>query len=472
MTKKIHIRAVALLAAVAMLLTMLPGTGFAKTSARETDASAYYAEKYSCLLVRKGGTMSLRKNSTTVQSVREEIRENLDSTWEMSVEDKTRYCSAVWQEMQAAYTSECDRLDQAEDLSDMVAFEDGELVLSDQSVAALETIMVLGQLTREKVRSHSDIKTLRRNLRNVMKSLCSQPKRYFNTYYREMLSDKKAEASRRISHIKTFTDYALIFFYIVNIPPEDEDDYDTDDVMHFITGGKKAVTGSAADVMFIGDPAGIFTKRGVSMFRKASQKAVSLYIRRQLKISHFYDTAKLKKARAKAAALEKKTAKQQDVLEITRACRSTLQALERMTGVPYEDATEAQRVLAKKRINALLDECKYEDYSDDGWEEIEDIIDEDAETASGAVKYAEVYGLVKKAKAKIGKVPTKKQELRAAKKRYSRKLKRYLGDRRYDQKKVRPIVKKGVHKIRQCKTISAVSKVYKKYNALAKKTRL
>ena len=68
------------------------------------------------------------------------------------------------------------------------------------------------------------------------------------------------------------------------------------------------------------------------------------------------------------------------------------------------------------------------------------------------------------------KVPTYSQELKALKKDRKAKLSKYVGNKKYVQKKVKPIVKKGKAAIDKCKTLKKVKAVFKTYKKKAEAT--
>ena len=415
----------------------------------------------------------VRNVEQDIDGYRQDVLASLNMTYNESVLSRQYYCGPVWKELNTVYKAERKRILSATKLSQLI-----DLSLQDavrQYYTAANRIQVLGSLTIQRVQSKKDLNRLRKDLKANLKDIRSNYRRKdYNAYYWDIFQDKDAELSSAINRVltkNTFVAYADAYYALQELSYDagDDDDFDFD-----ISIEDNLEDEDETDPYYSPDFLGqwIYTKNELEEIRSGMVEGVNAYVTKGLKAQGYKgSTAKFDSILDKFESDVNRIQVAETLAERYEKVIKTIDAkakLKRNQNPP----TVANIIRMQDKMTALyLRNYKEKNYSASGWMDLETVYTSALYEVQELTQASRLNnGLLTKLKKKLDKVPTLKQELAKAKKDAIAELKAYRKNPRYNQKKVKPIVKKGIAAIKRCKTVEQVSAVSGKYVAKAEKT--
>lgn len=159
------------------------------------------------------------------------------------------------------------------------------------------------------------------------------------------------------------------------------------------------------------------------------------------------------------------------VSELENIYENAKDNLIKVTGIKFKKLSNAskqrlQNEVYKTSLN-YLDSSKYSGYNYYRIKYILEVAQEYYENAIYEFEVSEFF--VINLEGILKDIPTLKQELKTAKNKYIGYLKAFLNNKKYNQKKVKPIVNEGINKINKATSIKEVKNIYNSYYNKAKK---
>lgn len=372
---------------------------------------------------------------------------------------KQYYCPEVWNEAQKLYSDEVERIYSLTEIDELI--EDGFFGPSanETTMSVYEDIYALSMLNKTVVKKASDLPDLKNKLKNEVNKLISASfkRADYTDYYWDMFTLKKEEAIEEIENVSSFTEYARAMF---KFPDEFEDytlDYDSE-IEEFLDKEILNIDEMTTLANLYSDE--IYTvletivDLGYKEDRVYSDKVYDA-------IDEFYSKAD----------------KAQYAGEIQKEAEKTLVNILSIIGITsLEDKEQEPATISfKKRLVKKVENIFYSfsksDYTENGWARLESIESQAVEDIYGA-EFKNQIGtkFMKEVEKNFKEVPTLASELKEAKKLTSDTLKKYLGNKKYNQTKAKKLVNEGLKKINSAKTPDDVYALCDKYVKALEKT--
>ena len=397
----------------------------------------------------------------TLEYERQSLLEYLDGAIAESVKDQSYYCKEIWNEINNLYTTQRNRILKIKKSSQFQTE-------AQKTVRACAMINNLGEMTLQYVQGKGDLKRLQQELQEQFKIARKAYKQTdYNDYYWNLYQDKEAEVSSKIKKVVskgTFAAYAdaretLDEFTMLNQSEED------DDWLMLLEGDEDSDEEEEEPVLgFLGQ--WLYTKSELAKIRSDLVAAVNTYVKQDLPKKGYKGNAKQFKSVIKQFQTDLK--KIPDAETMAAAYEKVLVSIDKKAKLIQKKQTPPTNAdiirMQDKMSDVYYTRYHQKDYTEIGWDKLESIYEQaknEVEALTDANKLKS--SLITKMKNKMDKVPTKKEELSKAKTKYIAKLKKLLKSKKYDQKKLKPIVKKGVTAMKQCKDPMKVAEVYWKY---------
>jgi len=429
---------------LALIFTMIPFTGYAASSVPQAGSGNMPAH-------------AIRLSGSDINYYKEQAIETLNEEYDDAISDRADYCAKAWDAIQETYKAEMARISKAKKITDLFIISGSFLLPNEQANECYALLDGLGKMTKKKVRSGSsaEIAKMKKAMTaELNKSIRSYRKSSYNDFYWDVFQDTLYEIRAKISRTASLKDCVLTSNYIGSYFGDEDGDTTNDNL---------------DDEDYT---AWLYTKKQIASIRRKEISGVKLYVNRQLKLSKYTKaTAAVRKSWINSCS--RHMAGIQDAQGIVRYASRYIDGLTAKTGVEFEDITSKQYKALKAQLDALFTGIDKKKYSKHNMSRITSIVENSEETLKDAEKYAEVYDIVSVTKARISKVPTIKEQrqLARAKKAAISSLNKFKNHNKYNQYKARPLIKKGVQKIRRCTSVKRVHKVYIFYRAKLMKTK-
>ena len=368
---------------------------------------------------------------------------------------KNAYFSGVWNEAQALYKAEAARIMATTDLAELVTVTPLGMMANDTTMEVYEQLILLSELDKTVVKKAADLTKLKTDLKAElvaeMKEYCIR--REFNDFYWDKIIAYKDEAFAEIAAANTFTKYVKAennwkyFFEFEPIDFEYAEIYEylgaevlrKEELSDFADLVEDAILFQIADYKNMGyniEKTGVVL--AIEQYEQDSQKAEYAE-----KIMKLYDAALV--AIAEAIGI-----------------RPTLERA---------PATVSVRKRMLTRINNLFYTYNKSDYTEDGWDEIDEIYSVAVEWIVSCAYKDEIGDrFYENVAAKLKAVKTYAAELKAYKKELIADFNAFLGKKKYNQSKVKKYVADGTKLVNAATTFEAADAVYERYMSALEKT--
>lgn len=451
---------------VVMTVTFMPSLAFsadsgsAKTNTKTTGMVSIGKQKLSKKKI--GAIIRNDEEDVSLTNIKEMLRDAIKSTWNESVEEEEDYCPEVWNEMQTAYDTVMKKVNDATSADEIIeGYFFFFIIVPDEILEPIQTIEALGSQTKQYVTGASDLRDMKTELKkDAKKALSGYKASDYNSYYRGLINDRRAELAEKIDKVSTFREYALVAAEVEEIEENEEDSYieideDSEDEEEGISIGNW-----------------VYTNQEMSAARKLLVKWAKEYIRKDLPDMGYkgkkdaFDgqlktfKAQLKRDKIMTVMLERYNRFLQDVTKAAGIDESQM-----------EEASGGDIVRLKKKMKQIFYQYKKRDYSSDNWDKLGTIYEKYIDRADMMYLQVQVRdSVVDEMKAEMDKVPDKKKELKKLKGKYRKNLKKYLNGKKYNQKKAKPIVRKALKAVSDIRDPEELRNLYKSYTRALKKT--
>ena len=455
MRTRIMRKNIAVLTVIAMIFTLIPSFSFAAEAGSSSDrgtvrknvspsynrvsiaaedsleaeailsiVSADFREKMEKI---NGGIMGKKHTEGLSGSLLEEMKQSYLEMFEEGMSyymrPKASYCSVIWTEIQNTYNDVVTKVSAARTFSEVytaAAVQEGRLEL-------------LMDITKKKVSkgTSAELKKFRKSNLSSLKAVYNKRKKAgtFNNYYSDMLEDSYYTAKQNVSKAKTFGDAA---YYKTIAQNKIKKCKTKKELAKYRKNLKKDCKAETQDMLVKKD------------YTKGDWKIITGEYNRQMK----------------------KLDKMQNASDMYELYDSLFYNI--FNALPVNDSYRSG--LYAKYAGMMEDAyLSYDEdaYSFGGYEKIEDIYYDGEEYMDCALaNYAEKK-IALRTISKMKKVPDYDAELKALKKSLKKKLSKYIGNKKYIQKKVKPVVKAGKAAIDKAKTIPKANKAFAKYRKKA-----
>ncbi len=446
-------RIIASVLCIVMIITLLPAQAVAASFANTTEGKkeAHKAEV-----------------SSSIELVRQTVIDYLDST--MAYFSSPDYYSAdIWALAQKLYKNETERVSKLTSLAEIVDLEAPSFFGYTPNATTLKVgdmLLCLADLDLSRYKTKEDISSLKEELREQWVSNLSDYKRSnFNDFYWDRLNMAKSELYGQIGAIETIEDYAECVIYwsgteIFEGGYSDNDDGDFNTDIETLCYRYLVSKDEMEDAIY------------------ALEDTLLDYIENYLpKKNYNGNTDNLYNMVDK---FEENAYKADYVRQILDYADNTYDKMIKATGLDPD--ADADKPLANNSdMVRLFDKLeKYffanysrKDYSEDGWDSLDQIRSKyqtkifEAEYKEDLKASAIYNDFVKELKA----VKTYADELKESKSDCISSLKyEYLGNKKYNQNKVKPIITEAIKKINAAKKLEQVSTYYAVYTKKANAT--
>ena len=361
-----------------------------------------------------------------LEVLRQQIVEEGDEMLGYVLASESRYCKPVWNEIMQSYDAFVEKVNTIRSFDELMTYAETYMAKVGRTAA----------LTKDQVKTGSaaELKKFKESKIKLLKEAYNKKKKEgaFNAYYSDRLEDSYYIGKKNINAATSFGVAAA--------------GYST--ARKYITGCK--------------------TKKAFAKYRKQAKKISKDSLIKPLVKSDYTskewslinsifneEMTKIDKARNVGEILEIEDG-------LFGLIFHSLPANEH-----YSDSLYAKSV---RMLDDAFDSYDENDYSSDGYEKLCNVYYSALEAMEHALTNDAEKARANDGIAKMKKVPDYAKELKALKKKLKTKLDKYKGNKKYVQKKVRPIVKKGKAAIDKCKTIEKANQVFQNYKNKAEAT--
>ena len=360
------------------------------------------------------------------ETFRQQLLEEVDEEMTLYAEQQNRYCSVIWDEILQAYDECSEAIYSTESIDELYEVQGTYLSLLYRTAG----------LTKDKVKkgTAAELKTFKESKIKQLKTLYDKKKKAgsYNAFYSDRLEDSYYTGKKEINNAERFGDAATYY------------------------STARAYINSCKTV------------KAFKTYRENTKKSCRAAVIKPL-VKSDYTTAEwnlINKLFEQEMGKIDKAPSAEEIGEIEEGLFDLI-----FNSLP---ANEQYRNSLYMKYSNMLENAflRYDesDYSSAGFEKLEDAFWDAVESMECALTNKAEEKRALAGIAKMKKVPNYSQELKALKKDRKAKLSKYVGNKKYVQKKVKPIVKKGKAAIDKCKTLKKVKAVFKTYKKKAEAT--
>ena len=420
---------IAVITAIAMLLALIPSVSFAgETAGGDTAVGQTWSHTYDSdgkpfpAMDRHTGRNTPKIMQDQLEALKQDAINDVTACYEYVIHPKTQYCDAIWQEIQDLCNSVIDEIDSCTTFADIYTAHD----------VGCEALTAIGKLTKKYVKTGgaeelSSFKTEKVNaLNNIYKE---KSKAAYTPYYNDIIEDQHYIGRVNIKNAASFTEAMMAYTRAYQLISESPN---AKEFAQYVKNAKAECKEEVIKPLVKSD------------YTKGDWKIITDTFNEQMKVLD------------KLESLE----------EIDELCYELFYII--FQAIPVNEKYSSSLAMQYYfMLTDALDEYDPADYTSSGYDKLWEIAG-DAEDAMDCAmtNYAE-KAIVDRAIENMKKVPTYKEELKALKKKLCKKLDKYVGSKKYVQKKVRPIVKTGKKAINKCTTIGDANRTFRKYNKKA-----
>ena len=466
-------RIVAILAAIAMVLSLAPFSG---DSARASGSVIKNMKAAGAKIVRKNGkkcyafSTKADFSSDSLEETKGLVHAFIEEMYEYAVQDQSMYAANVWKEIQNSYSKINSAIDNARRVKDLLVYDGFELYLTDELAEEFEIMTALGYMIKHYIKNDKDISKLAKRTKKSLNELKKDvEKSDFNNFYWGRLQNLFKDAFNDLKKVKSVREFILADYEIseweadvrtsiatasdeIDYPKgEDEevyDEYDPGELLISIEDGEEEVI----IIIIGGEYEGyIKSKNEVEEARWLQVSRLKEFAQRSGK-----KTKKEKEKAEKAIDKFKKNTlnKIEDTDKIEEAGGKKIEEMMSKAGVKIREVTRREYVNTAKQYNALTSDYSRMDYHEGKWGLVERAFFETKDIIENAEYNYELYGLIPYLKSRADKVITLKKQFAKERKRIRKALKAYTkkGNRKkYNQKKIKKLIRQFDAKVKKIK---------------------
>lgn len=471
---------IALALIVAMALTLMPigmpegmtaESMSASAASKRPQAGSFAVKKGAGLkMIRRGGKKlyafksSEKANSDSLEEAKGMVREFIENTYETNIKDKSMYSAEVWKEISNAYSKIGKMIDGATRIKDLYTTDGFFAYLNEEMAEEVEIMSALGSYIKHYVKGSSDLPKLVKKAKSDLNLIKKDAnKKYFNNFYWGRLQNLFADAFSELKKVKSIRDYILTvskinewysdaavsiqnaaFAQEENILEEEDEEvfneYEGEEILIDLSNGEDEFI----IIIDYEDEGYIRNKNEVNEVRNLQVERLKAFVER-------YETAVKSEKEKMDTEIEKFRKNTLDKIEdaerIEKAGNDKLRQMMIKAGVKIAPLSKREFVAAARQFNELTSSYSQMDYYETKWGLVEKYFFEAKEIIEGAEYNYELYGVMNHLKKKLGKIDTIDKQFDKEKKNAKKEIKAFSkkGNRkRYNQKKVRRVIKKGV----------------------------
>ena len=466
-------RIVAILAAIAMVLSLAPFSG---DSARASGSVIKNMKVAGAKIVRKNGkkcyafSTKADFSGDSLEETKGLVHAFIDEMYEYAVQDQSMYAANVWKEIQNSYSKINSAIDNAKRVKDLLISDGFEMYLTDELAEEVEIMTALGYMIKHYIKNDKDISKLAKRTKKSLNELKKDvEKSDFNNFYWGRLQNLFKDAFNDLKKVKSVREFILADYEIseweadvrtsiatasdeIDYPKgEDEevyDEYDPGELLISIEDGEEEVI----IIIIGGEYEGyIKNKNEVEEARWLQVSRLKEFAQRSGK-----KTKKEKEKAEKAIDKFKKNTlnKIEDTDKIEEAGGKKIEEMMSKAGVKIREVTRREFVDTAKQYNSLTSDYSRTDYHEGKWGLVERAFFETKDIIENAEYNYELYGLIPYLKSRADKVITLKKQFAKERKRIRKALKAYTkkGNRKkYNQKKIKKLIRQFDAKVKKIK---------------------
>ncbi len=475
-------RKVIVLFALAMSLILIPGTVSAgqhkhlKHTKRNAARIFVGGEKLKKAIDNFGIAIKIKEKDGSGESSlnieKSIVRAFVDEIWGLAVSsyntDDPRvkgYSKDVWDELSSIYSDSIARINKATDDEDLI--QEGMMILPAQYyIDASRKIISLGEMNSQFFpRGKKDIPDGKKRKKKEIEFYFGDfQRKSYNNFYWGNICQRKHSLLKQLEKAKTFSDLARVNenFGMIHVVSKSsaESDFTMEDGAGIKVGDRKII-----------ELNWVYTKKEVKKLKNALLEWSGTYSTKVTKKLKKSKTKKIKKWRKN---FDKKTKKDYDVDSMMDRYKAFEEKVEVELGNIVKDGDSVNQGEVERCKNKLYTEyMKYRinDYSEANWDKITEIYSACILRLENITMQKELKDEIwKKAIADMKKVPAAAPEMKKKKKKYIGILKNLLRSPRYNKKKLKPIVKRGIAAIRKTKDVDKIDEIFNRYELKTEKS--
>lgn len=466
---------------LSLVLTCITGSVSAASIVPAPDSGSHNAYK------KINGRYVVYNTSSDLTFYKQIMREYLEDCYVSSVGEVGDYCPAVWEAIQNVYNKELEHVNNAKSPDDLLEIIGFFVLPNSESMKAYEKLTVLGALDRDVVKLASNYRQLKEYLTVCIKdSMKYRVKSDYSDYYWSIIQHEYKSLLKKNKAVSGYEEFAAIMAEAINlgyfIEMEEESEIELESFSKVM---KRINEDSAEEDDYIAEEDyGVFeidyfdayyegqilTKYEVQQLKDDYCKFLDVYVDKQLAVSGYKGS--ISKVRKIAEEAKDRIAKMYDGAKIQNTALNAYDTMVEMTGIELEVMDEFKVSDLQDSITALYKKYKMTDYSESSW----NLITQYYETAMSEVEFSCIYraqlpvDIKTPLKKKFDSVPTYKKEIKSLKNKYTKSLKSFKGNKKYNQKEAVPVVEKGLNEIKAAESIEDVEKAYTSCYSKALKT--
>ncbi|MGI6737605.1 MAG: hypothetical protein ACOX41_09965 [Anaerovoracaceae bacterium] len=424
-----------LCAALVLLLTLLPTGGMAAAEPQVSESD--------------------------LSSLREEILEMLNETYDASVEDRSHYSAEIWTLIQNYYIEQKEWIGAQTDLFELIEMETDDADLAPQLEQRFGTLLCLGAYNKHLVTGSADLgKQKKRDLHRITQFSRSLSRSAYNEFYWQLLQERNRNCRAAVRGAETLTALAAVEYRYLDIFDEEAEAVPGADD----ESGEEGENEYALDA----DPDAIYTRSDLENLRRRCRSLWNLYLQ-QLSLNGA-DAQQKKQARTVFKQYDKRLKAAYDAMKICELGYACLDAMQKKTGIALQEADPAEVRSLQKQLTDEFRNYYGSDYSQDNWVDlvyIYSVAVEELDNAVYAVQTTQsnVDGVI----AEMRAVPTLREEMKTLQKKYIAVLKKTAKKKKYDRRRIRSVVNRGIGRIRGAGDLTDVKYYYRQTLAQAEK---
>ncbi|MBR0414849.1 MAG: hypothetical protein IJI67_07250 [Clostridia bacterium] len=367
---------------------------------------------------------------------------------------KNDYYSGVREEAMGIYKAELARIYTLTDVDELVQPGIFGMVLNDETAAVCDNLEMLSQLDLTKMRNAAGYEVMRTKLLADIKENIEEEfsRADYNDYYWDMLQCDYAQAVEEINAAVTYLELIQAQYNWQNV--FFETDFEAEELVEYE---------DYEDVFYypqelLADVADALEEKLVALLEKYEKEGYRVETDAIDAVLEQYEDAA-----AQAPYVEK----------ILKAYHNAEAAITAQLGITPESRKPLTVSLKRKalaRLKALYLQYNEADYGESAWYDILDIYDEARSNIQDA-KYADEADEVFFAEVakELAAVKTLAQQLKEDKDAAIAALKKYVGNKKFNQTKIKALYAEGVKKIKAATTSAQVEKLCNQYVAAMNK---
>lgn len=398
-----------------------------------------------------------------------------ESFWGQDISE-TNYHPDILKEINERYNDMEEILNSATSAEDLGSVDGMFIEINNEDLYKDITIIeALAECTRSVYNDKSDFDKIKQSMIKKIDRITKSVKRSdYNDWYWDQFLQEKAKAKKAIANVNTLGEYYLVvedlFSFLLSFGG-----FDDDDSIIIIDFGEGADEGDGIYALYFYNESFLYSNSTLNDMRKAGKRELNSLINDLEKNSEGFKVSDSMKTKVKNFVTKTKTMEVAE--DIIKYYETLNDAISEEYGA-YLEKTGDTEGLTNSDIIRLVDQMTKVRYAFDKtkysaakWEKMDELVEEfemklfNTSLKTAAEKLFDTYV------AKLQKVPTIKQEIKALRAKYIKKWnKEYKNYKKYKKAKAVPALKKAKAALNKQTTLAGLKKTYKKQTAILDKT--